>query len=418
MNSSTTNRPLPHACDVLLAVDAYLPWSGGSRIYYDNLYRRLADQHGLSIRVETSHCSGDEIFDRDHNSQGPDIRRHGERLPDWKLKRTPVLAGKMLRIACAAASTEPAAIHCGDLFPQDFTGAALRKITGLPLLVFVHGDEVNQTEHRRVQPRLRNGIYRSADAIVAANSFAYERAVAICGTSERVSMITPGVDCIAFHPGPRPEWASREYHLDDSPVMITVARLVKKKGHETVLRSLPAILKLAPALKYLIVGGGPEESRLRTLTADLGLRECVRFVGDVPHRLLPDIYRAADVFCMVNEQDASGDIESFGMVFIEAGACGLPVIGGRSGGTAQSVLEGRTGLLCEPSDPDRLSQLLLGLLSNASLRRQMGEAGLQRARSEFGWDARARQLLEVHQGIVDSEQFGLRVRRTCQARWQ
>jgi phosphatidyl-myo-inositol dimannoside synthase len=401
--------------DVLLAVDAYPPWSGGSRVYYDNLYRRLAERYGLVIRVETSHCAGDREFDRDRSIPRLAIRRRGVRFPDWKLKRAPHLAAKLLQIALTGARTAPAAIHCGDLFPQDAAGLLLRKAAGIPFLVFVHGDEVSQTEGRRLQPLVRNAIYRGADAIVAANSYAYERVAAICGSEERITMITPGVDCTKFRPGPRPEWIARKYDLGDCPVILTVGRLVKKKGHETVLLSLPAVLRTVPDLKYLVVGSGPEEARLRQLAGELGVAHCVRFAGDLPHHQLGDIYRAGDVFCMVNQQDASGDIESFGMVFIEAGASGRPVIGGRSGGTAQSIMDGKTGFLCDPGDSSQLGETLVNLLNNPELRCSLGQAAAVRARTEFDWDLRAGELHEVHRYMTTARHPDSSARRSCTA---
>jgi phosphatidylinositol alpha-1,6-mannosyltransferase len=412
MKQSPTNNS-HNRCDIMLAVDAYLPWSGGSRIYYDNLYRRLAEQHGLAIQVETSHCAGDLEYDLAHASSPLQIMRHGDKLHDWKLKRVPTLLRKSARIIRTAMARRPAAVHCGDLFPQDLAGLWLRRQHGVPLLVFVHGDEVSQTEGRRLQPRVRNAIYRSADAIVAANTFAYERVAAICNSTQRLSLITPGVDTAAFHPGERPGWIERRYELGNSPVIVTVGRLVKKKGHETVLRSLPAVLRQIPDAKYLVVGGGPEESRLKQVVQELGLGHSVRFTGDIPHHALADFYRAGDLFCMVNQQDATGDIESFGMVVIEAGACGKPVIAGRSGGTAESVIEGQTGLLCDPGNHAALSEMLLLLLANPGLGNRMGSAGLERARRDFNWDSRARQLLAVHNHISGFNRAPALERQAC-----
>lgn len=396
-------RPKP-GCDILLAVDAYMPWSGGSRIYYDNLYRRLADEHRMSVSVETSHCAGDDTFDQKFASSRLTIRRSGSRLPDWKLHRAPSLARKMLLIAHAVRECAPGAIHCGDLFPQDFAGMLIRKLRGTPLLVFVHGDEVNQTQRRRFQPRLRDAIYRAADAIVVANRFAYERLIDVLRSPDRITMITPGVDTTLFYPGPRPEWVRSQFRTANDPLILTVGRLVRKKGHETVLRSLPAVLKRFSQTKYLVVGDGPERERLQNLAIDLGLGGCVHFAGNVPNYRIADYYRAADIFCLLNQEDDAGDIESFGMVFVEAGASGKPVVGGRSGGTAQSILDGRTGMLCEPGNSSQLSDLLLLLLSSRELRMQMGESGLARARDEFNWSSRATQLLEVHRFITGEEQ--------------
>jgi len=383
-----------------LAVDAYMPWSGGSRIYYDNLYQRLSDQYHLRVNVETSHCEGDETFDREFSSDMLRINRHGTRLTDWKVRRAPLLVRKMLRIARTASQVAPAAIHCGDLFPQDFAGMLMHKLRGTPLLVFVHGDEISQTEGRRLQPRLRNAIYRAADSVVVANRFAYERVINILGSVDRVTMITPGVDMNRFYPGPRPAWICDQFQVGDDPLLVTVGRLVKKKGHETVLRSLPVLLRKYPHLKYLIVGDGPERGRLEVITSELGLRGSVSFAGNVPNYNVGDFYRAADIFCLVNQEDAYGDIESFGMVFVEAGACGKPVIGGRSGGTSQSILDGQTGMLCDPENVSQLCELLGVLISKPEVRRRMGDAGLTRAQLDFSWDSRAAQLFDVHKSIA------------------
>ena len=129
-----------------------MPWSGGSRVYYDNLYRRLSDQYNLRVRVETSHCDGDIQFDAKVSSESLNIHRRGVRLPDWKVSRVPLLMRKVMHISRVAGKCSPAAIHCGDLFPQDFAGMLLRRLGGVPFLVYVHGDELSQTQHRRLQP--------------------------------------------------------------------------------------------------------------------------------------------------------------------------------------------------------------------------------------------------------------------------
>lgn len=276
----------------------------------------------------------------------------------------------------------------------------LKKLDRVPLLVFVHGDEISQTQHRRLQPRLRDAIYRAADSIVVANRFAYDRVIDILGSPDRVTMITPGVDTNLFYPGPRPVWISDLYKVGNDPVVVTVGRLVKKKGHDSVLRALASLVKTHPTLKYLIVGDGPERNRLERMALELGLGNCVRFVGNVPNYSIGDFYRAANIFCLLNQEDETGDIESFGMVFVEAGASGKPVIGGRSGGTAQSVLDGETGMLCEPGNAVHLAESINLLLSRPDLSRQMGEEGLARARTEFCWDSRADKLLEVHHSIT------------------
>jgi len=396
-------RSLPPSntpCDIQVEVDAYLPWSGGSRTYYHNLYSRLVDNYGCNVIVNTTHCEGEAAFDELWTTSRLHITRHDQRLPDWGWKRAPLLAKKTIRALASSSYNAPAAMHCGDLFPQAFAGSTIRRLTGTPLLIFVHGDEISQTEGRKLQPHIRNLIYRTADALVAANTYAYRELSRILGSTERLTLITPGVDLDSFYPAPAPSWLKSKYHLGSGPILATVGRLVRKKGHDTILSCLPQVVKEFPTLRYLIVGDGPERSRLQELTASLGLTEQVVFTGNVPHEQLGDYYRAADIFCMVNQMDATGDVETFGMVFLEANATGKPVIGGRSGGTSQSILDGETGFLCEPEQPAQAASYILLLLRDVALRERIGMAGFQRVRQDFDWNSRAAQLFEIHNRMV------------------
>jgi phosphatidylinositol alpha-1,6-mannosyltransferase len=146
---------------------------------------------------------------------------------------------------------------------------------------------------------------------------------------------------------------------------------------------------------YLIVGRGPEEQRLQKLAAELGIMDSVRFAGHVPEESLPDCYNLCDVFAMLNREEANGDLEGFGMVFLEANATGKPVIGGRSGGTADAIAEGQTGFRVDASQLDELTATLRMLLTDTNLRCQLGNAGRNRVQREFQWRDRARKLHDV-----------------------
>ncbi len=397
------------ATRIVLATDAYLPWSGGSRVYYHNLYARLAESYGYDVSVLTSHAAGDAAFDASARQANFHLVRHGRSLPDWRYKRAPACAAHLLRLRRFLARTSPDALHCGDLLPQAASAWLLHLATGRPYLVFVHGDEISQTEKRKHQPKLRDAIYRGAAALVAANPYALAHLERILGTTERCHLLTPGVDSRHFHAG-EPSRVLREQWLrhgteqglqeQDGPILLTAARLVKKKGHDTLLRSLRVVIAEFPTLRYVIAGDGPERRALEALVKELELGRQVIFAGDVPHDALGEYYRAADIFAMANCMDTGGDIESFGMVFVEANACGKPVIGGRSGGTSAAVVDGVTGFLCEPGEPGGFAEALLALLRNPVLRKRMGEAGAARALAGFQWDTRARQLHAITQGML------------------
>ncbi|HZR27948.1 MAG TPA: glycosyltransferase family 4 protein, partial [Terriglobales bacterium] len=291
-------------------------------------------------------------------------------------------------------------LHCGDLFPQALNGVYLSKLFEVPLLVFCHGDEVSQTDRRRFQPRVRDFIYHHADAVVAANQFACDGLVRIGIPGERIHKLTPGVDLERFMPRPRSDELIEKYGLQGKKVLLTVARLVPRKGHKVVLQALPEVLREIPNLKYLIAGEGPEKDNLQKLVTELGLQEVVVFVGDISHERICDYYSLCDVFIMINRLEAGGDVESFGMVFTEANAVGKPVVGGRSGGAAEAVLDGKTGFLVDPGSAEEVANRLLLLLNNEDLCKRMGLAGLTRVQAEFNWSTRAQALREINADLV------------------
>jgi phosphatidyl-myo-inositol dimannoside synthase len=394
------------AIRIVLATDAYLPWSGGSRVYYHNLYSRLAERHGCEVSVLTSHTEGDAAFDRAAERANLRFFRRGHSLPDWRYTRAPGCATHLVRLAAFLARKSPHALHCGDLVPQAANAWLMHRITRRPYLVFVHGDEISQTDKRKHQPKLRDAIYRDAAALVAANPYALGHLERILGSRDRCHLLTPGVDSRYFFPGESPPALRERWRrhgapsATQGPIVLTAARLVKKKGHETLLRSVRLIVEDFPGLRYVIAGDGPERPSLERLVVELGLSGHVIFAGDVPHEQLGEYYRSSDVFAMANCTDVGGDIESFGMTFVEANACGKPVIGGRSGGTDAAVLEGTTGLLCKPGDPEEFAAALRLLLRDPGMCQRLGESGAHRAQEQFQWESRARELHAITQALL------------------
>lgn len=384
----------------LVTADSYLPHSGGSRVYYAALYKHLLAQFPDTVTLLTKKVPGWREFDRVEASANFRIRRRFRPLPNWKYWQWPKALPQWMHAASTAMIGHYDCLHCGDLFPQALNGVALREMFKLPLLIYCHGDEISQTDQRRYQPRVRNLIYRHADAIVAANQFACEGLKRIGIPAERIHKLTPGVNFERFQQRPRCADLIERYGLQGKKVILTVARLVPRKGHKIVLQALPKVLAEVPDVKYLIAGEGPEKERLQQLVNELGLQQAVIFIGDVAHDQICDFYNLCDVFIMVNRLDAGGDVESFGMVFTEANAVGKPVIGGRSGGTAEAIIQGQTGFLVDPDSADEVAGRLLLLLKNEQLGQRMGAAGLERVRLEFNWATRAQSLRQISAEII------------------
>jgi phosphatidylinositol alpha-1,6-mannosyltransferase len=274
-----------------------------------------------------------------------------------------------------------------------------KRLLGRQYVAYSHGEEITSTDGRRYQPKVRDAIFGNAAMVVAANEFARQNLLRIGIPDERIRKITPGVDCARFQPeAPRKELIER-YGLQGKKVLLTVGRLVPRKGHRTVLEAIRQILPEIPDLAYVIVGTGPEQDELKRLVAEWNLTDAVHFAGYVTETDLPAYYNLCDLFVLPNSDDR-GDVEGFGMVFLEANACGKPVIAGRSGGTAEAVIDGATGFLVDPENPAELAEVLRSLLPNSSIRNKLGERGLLRARSEFSWESRAHMLDAMNRELI------------------
>ncbi len=378
---------------IALVTDAYLPHTGGSRVYYHNLFSRLA-RMGHDVLVLTTKMKDWENFDAREQTGRYRIRRHFRPLRDLSYSQLAKIAGPLFVTLWRMLRGRPDVLHCGDLYPSAVIGLVCKKLFRLPFIAYCHGEDITLTNQRRFQPKLRDLIYRSADAVVANGDFAVENLLHLGVARERIHKLTPGLDPTYFFPElPDPQLRQR-YGLNGFLVVATIARLVPRKGHARVLRALAALRDEVPPTKYLIAGRGPAESELRRLTEDLGLTEQVVFAGFVADEALNEHYNLADLLAMPNTAEA-GDVEGFGMVFLEANAAGKAVIGGRSGGTAEAIADGRTGLLVSSENDEELRAALRQLLNDADLRNRMGTAGLERVRREFAWTARAEALERV-----------------------
>jgi phosphatidylinositol alpha-1,6-mannosyltransferase len=176
--------------------------------------------------------------------------------------------------------------------------------------------------------------------------------------------------------------------------------MVPRKGHRAAVQAFAKVATEFPEAHYLIGGTGPEESRIRQQVQDLGLENRITFAGFIPGEQLPELYNLCDVALLANRQEADGDIEGFGIVFLEANAAGKPVIGGRSGGAIEAIEHGVTGYLINPDDPDEIAAALRKLLSDRSLRERLGAAGRERVISEFQWQTRARILDGINEDLA------------------
>jgi phosphatidylinositol alpha-1,6-mannosyltransferase len=206
-------------------------------------------------------------------------------------------------------------------------------------------------------------------------------------SGERVATGTCGVEPDRFA-APSHELVDDIRKRDDlvgRRVLLTVGRLVERKGCDLVIRAMKEIKRAVPDAVYVIAGSGDYAARLRQLAAELGLHaDAVRFTGPIHPNELTSYFTLCDVFVMPN-RIVDSDVEGFGLVFIEAAVCGKPAIGGRSGGAVDAIVDGVTGRLVDPTSVGEVAAAAIELLTNPGLARRMGAAGRDRALAEFDY---------------------------------
>jgi phosphatidylinositol alpha-1,6-mannosyltransferase len=269
---------------------------------------------------------------------------------------------------------------------------ALRSLKRLRLTaVAAHGRELLLAPWRaspvaqRAYDAVRRRTLTAADRVLAGSAYTAELARALGVRDDRLHVTRYGTDPARFRPLDASPLRER-LGLDGRPVLLTIARLVERKGIDSVLRALPAVLRAVPNLVYLVAGDGPERERLGALTRELALDDAVRFVGSVTDAELPLWYSLADVFVMPSRSDPP-DVEGFGIVFVEASACERPVIAARAGGVPDAVADGISGLLVTPGDTAELAAKISELLLDPARAAELGRRGRERALAELNWDA-------------------------------
>jgi phosphatidylinositol alpha-1,6-mannosyltransferase len=295
---------------------------------------------------------------------------------------------------------QAAQVHCMKVLPEGLIAWCLRRITSVPYVLYAHGEEIQMRLTSRKLAWLIPVLYRGAAAIIANSYHTKQLLVDIGVCSERVHVIHPGVDSAAFHAEESATLKIRKRHrLDEAFVLLTVGRLQRRKGHDMVIKSLPLIRQQVPNVVYLIVGTGEKEKYLRKLTAMLTVTDNVMFVGSIPDSERAAYYGVCDVFIMPN-REIDADIEGFGIVFLEAGAAGKPVIGGLSGGTADAIQDGVTGLRIDGENTQAITDSVVALAKNIKAARTMGEHGRRRVEADFSWDSVVKRTREIAANIA------------------
>ncbi len=364
----------------LLVTNDFPPKIGGIQSLLWEWWRRLPPD---SFAVLTSPYAGAEVFDAE---QPFEIRRTREPvvLPHpWMVRRIDAMAGE---IGADLVVLDPA-------LPLGLIGPSLR----LPYDLVLHGAEVTVPGRLPGSRQTLSWVLRNARHIVAAGGYPAAEAEHAAGRTLPITIVPPGVDTERFHPLTDAERLQARLDFDlpaDAELIVSISRLVPRKGFDTAIRAVASLRRSRPNLVLAIAGGGRDRERLERLAAELDAP--VRFLGRVSNADLPRLYGCADVYTMACRNRWGGlEQEGFGIVFVEAAACAVPQVAGDSGGAAEAVADGETGIVVSrPDDHREVARAFETLLDDPARRRTMGLAGRERAVALFSYDVLARRLGE------------------------
>jgi phosphatidyl-myo-inositol dimannoside synthase len=269
----------------------------------------------------------------------------------------------------------------------------------------VHGREILTMHYAGLRAaglydRARRHTLGAVDRLFPGSSYAL-KLVRETGTPIRsAEVINYGCNVERFRPGGGEE-RRQALGLGDHKVLLTLSRLVPRKGVDTVLQALPAIARVVPGVRYVVAGEGKDRPRLERMAEELGVTPLVRFLGLVREEEVASLLHMADVFVMPAREERP-DVEGFGLVFLEANACGTPVIGSTSGGISDAVVDGETGLLVPPAAPAPLADAAIRLLTEPDLARRLGATGRERVLRDFTWERAAGRYFTSMTGLAAS----------------
>lgn len=373
----------------LVLTELFLPTKGGTAVWFDEVYRRLG---GKEIHIVTADVPGAREYDAGHPNS---VHR-------LNLKRVPWLRPESLgmylkffgKSLWLALTNRFDAIHAGRALPEGLVAWLVARLTGRPVVIYAHGEELTGWGKGNKYRAMRFAL-RHADTVIANSDFTRDTLIGMGVGPERIVMIHPGVDVERYRPGlPFQDLRDGLGLKPGAQLVLSVGRLSRRKGFDTVIRCMPRLVEAGLDVHYAVIGIGEDRDYLGALVAEHGLGDRVHLLGHVPMDDLPRWYNACDLFVLAN-RDIAGDTEGFGIVYVEAAACGKAAIAGKAGGTGSAVLDQVTGLRVSADGSDEVLRALLALLPDQNMRDTMGAAGLERARSSLSWDAVAQQTRQL-----------------------
>ena len=377
---------------ILCITNDFGPRAGGIETFVIGLIERLPRS---SVIVYTSAQDNSESYDRKWLEDfGVEVVRDKANI----LLPTP---GVAYCVNALVRERGISTVFFGAAAPLGLLSRRLRKAGVKDIVALTHGHEVWWSKVWPFTMAMKS-ISRNVNHLTYLGE--YTRSAIAGSLTDRAAnsmvKIAPGIDTDHFSPQDARE-LRKELGLTEKKVIVSVGRLVHRKGQDVLIEAMPAIIKEVPQAHILMIGEGPYRNYLENRVKSLGIQERVTFIGRIQYADLPRYICAGDVFVMPSRSRLAGlEVEGLGIVYLEASACGLPVIAGNSGGAPDAVLEGETGLVVDGTKKEDVAAATIALLLDADRSKAMGLRGRQWIIQEWRWDiwsARFAELLKVNQ---------------------
>ena len=373
---------------ILCITNDFGPRAGGIETFVIGLIERLPQG---SVTVYTSQQGDTEAYDRNWLDKfGVKVIRDRTKI----LLPTPRVARAVKKLI---AREKIEVVFFGAAAPLAILAPGLRRSGAKKIVSLTHGHEVWWAKLWPFKWLIRY-IGNNVDHLTYLGDFTREEISKSLSAKSATAMvkIAPGIDTTHFAPQPSATQLRESLGLSDKKVIVSVGRLVHRKGQDSLISSLPEILRHHPEAHILMVGTGPYLNHLEALAQKYAVQESITFIGRIQYSDLPRYICAGDIFAMPSRSRLAGlEVEGLGIVYLEASACGLPVIAGKSGGAPDAVLEGETGITVDGRNPADVARAVIDLFDNPIKAKEMGERGREWINSNWRWEIWSNNFIEL-----------------------
>lgn len=363
----------------------YPPHKGGVATYYKNMVENWPDDnmYVLAPRTDSSSAANED----------PRVIRRKLIIPKilprwlpgfWHLFRT-------------VTKKNIDQVIVGQILPLGTITYYLSRVLNIKYTVFLHGMDLNFAFKTRRKRYLALKILRSADKIICSNSYVAQLArEKFPQDPPDIHVVNPGIseDSSRLVNEKEQQRLREKLKIEDRFVMLTVGRLVERKGVDKAIDAFSHINKDIPELVYVVAGTGPEYSYLQQKKKEVDDEERIIFVGDISEREKWNLLAVCDILVMPS-REINGDFEGFGIVYLEANLTGTPVIAGNKGGVPDAVIHEKNGLVVDPEDPRQISEAIKRMYHEPGSRRKWGQKGRERALQEFNWPGQTKKIYKL-----------------------